>query len=55
MQIAEILDVLMFVSVCGLLLFGFPVAFTLAGTALIWALIGWSLGVFCPRASTATR
>ena len=46
MQIAEILDVLMFVSVCGLLLFGFPVAFTLAGTALIWALIGWSLGVF---------
>ncbi len=46
MQIAEILDVLMFVSVCGLLLFGFPVAFTLAGTALIWALIGWGLGVF---------
>jgi TRAP-type mannitol/chloroaromatic compound transport system permease large subunit len=46
MQIAEILDVLMFVSVCGLLLFGFPVAFTLAGTALIFALIGWALGVF---------
>jgi tripartite ATP-independent transporter DctM subunit len=46
MQIAEILDVLMFVSVCGLLLFGFPVAFTLAGTALIFALIGWGLGVF---------
>ncbi|MBK1668902.1 tripartite transporter [Rhodovibrio sodomensis] len=46
MQIAEILDVLMFVSVCGLLLFGFPVAFTLAGTAMIWALVGWSFGVF---------
>jgi TRAP-type mannitol/chloroaromatic compound transport system permease large subunit len=46
MQIAEILDVLMFVSVCGLLLLGFPVAFTLAGTALIFALLGWSLGVF---------
>ena len=46
MPVQEILDVLMFVVVCGFLLAGFPVAFTLAGTALIFALIGWALGVF---------
>lgn len=36
----------MFVAVCGLLLLGFPVAFTLAGTATIFALIGYGVGVF---------
>ena len=30
----------LFGSVCVLLLFGFPVAFTLAGTALLFAAIG---------------
>jgi tripartite ATP-independent transporter DctM subunit len=44
--LAESLDLLMFVALCGLILLGFPVAFTLAGTALIFAGIGWSLGVF---------
>jgi TRAP-type mannitol/chloroaromatic compound transport system permease large subunit len=44
--LAEALDLLMFVALCGLILLGFPVAFTLAGTALIFAGIGWSLGVF---------
>ncbi|MFC1672797.1 TRAP transporter large permease subunit [Pseudomonadota bacterium] len=42
----EILDILMFVSVCVLLLGGYPVAFTLAGVGLAFATIGWSLGVF---------
>jgi tripartite ATP-independent transporter DctM subunit len=46
--LAEGLDLLMFVALCGLILLGFPVAFTLAGTALIFAGIGWSLGVFDP-------
>jgi tripartite ATP-independent transporter DctM subunit len=46
--LAEILDLLMFVALCGLILLGFPVAFTLAGTALIFAGIGWSLGAFDP-------
>jgi TRAP-type mannitol/chloroaromatic compound transport system permease large subunit len=46
--LAEVLDLLMFVGLCGLILLGFPVAFTLAGTALIFAGIGWSLGVFDP-------
>ena len=38
----------MFLALCGLILIGFPVAFTLAGTALIFAGIGWALGVFDP-------
>jgi len=46
MALQEIFDILMFVTVCGFLLAGFPVAFTLAGTALIWALIGLAAGVF---------
>ena len=46
MAVAEILDLLMFVTVCLVLLAGFPVAFTLAGTALAFALLGYSLDVF---------
>jgi tripartite ATP-independent transporter DctM subunit len=46
--LGESLDLLMFVALCGLILLGFPVAFTLAGTALMFAGIGWSLGVFDP-------
>ncbi|HFE36865.1 MAG TPA: TRAP transporter large permease subunit [Gammaproteobacteria bacterium] len=36
----------MFASVCLILLAGFPVAFSLAGTALIFALLGYQLEVF---------
>ena len=46
--LGESLDLLMFVALCGLILLGFPVAFTLAGTALMFAGIGRSLGVFDP-------
>lgn len=46
--IGEILAVLMFLGVIGTLLLGFPVSFSLAGTSLIFALVGWSLGVFDP-------
>jgi tripartite ATP-independent transporter DctM subunit len=42
------LDLLMFIALCGFILLGFPVSFTLAGTALIFALIGMSLSVFDP-------
>ncbi len=41
-----ILCLAMFALTCGLLMAGFPVAFTLAGTALGFALIGSALGVF---------
>jgi len=40
------LDVLMVLTLCGLLLAGFPAAFTLAGVALAFALIGFSMNVF---------
>lgn len=42
----EILAIVMFVTVCIVLLAGFPVAFTLAGTGLAFATLGWVLGVF---------
>ncbi|MDM7971068.1 MAG: TRAP transporter large permease subunit [Paracoccaceae bacterium] len=46
--IGEILAGLMFFGVIGMLMLGFPVAFTLGGTSLIFALIGMQYGVFDP-------
>ena len=43
---AEYIPLLMFAAVCGLLLLGYPVAFTLAGTALVFAAIGSATGHF---------
>ena len=40
------LDLLMFAAACLVLLMGFPVAFTLAGVALAFGLIGQSLDMF---------
>lgn len=42
----EILAIIMFVTTLLFLLFGFPVAFTLAGSALIFAFIGDLLDIF---------
>ncbi|NBB71144.1 MAG: TRAP transporter large permease subunit [Alphaproteobacteria bacterium] len=39
----------MFAAACGVLLLGFPVAFSLAGTALAFALIGDAVGIFDMR------
>ncbi|AWB34516.1 TRAP transporter large permease [Orrella marina] len=44
--IGEILSGLMFFGVIGMLMLGFPVAFTLAGTSLIFAIVGYWFGVF---------
>lgn len=44
--LGEILSIVMFAVACGVLLLGFPVAFTLGGTALIFAAIGTGLDVF---------
>lgn len=44
---------LMFASVCGVLLLGYPVAFSLAGTALAFAGIGVLTGSFEPAILTA--
>ncbi|WP_439106504.1 TRAP transporter large permease [Congregibacter sp.] len=38
----------MFAAVCGLLMLGYPVAFTLAGTALLFAAVGTIAGGFDP-------
>jgi len=46
MPINEILSIIMFFTVCLFLLGGFPVAFTLAGTGLLFATVGWALGAF---------
>ncbi|ABS64487.1 TRAP dicarboxylate transporter, DctM subunit [Parvibaculum lavamentivorans DS-1] len=46
MDLRESLDVLMFIAVCAVLLTGFPVAFTLAGVALVFGLLGMAFGVF---------
>jgi len=39
---------LLVLGLCGGLLLGYPVAFTLAGVALLFAGLGWMLGVFDP-------
>jgi tripartite ATP-independent transporter DctM subunit len=46
MIVTEILVVVMFLGVCGFLMFGFPVAFTLGGSALIFAGIATLAGHF---------
>ena len=43
---AEVLALVMFAATCGILLLGFPVAFSLAGSALIFAVIGALTGTF---------
>ena len=43
---SEYLALIMFLSVCLILLSGYPVAFSLAGTALLFAFIGSSTGNF---------
>ncbi|MFN0024389.1 MAG: TRAP transporter large permease subunit [Parvularculaceae bacterium] len=40
------LDIAMIVTLCVLILAGYPVAFSLAGTALLFAFLGLSFGVF---------
>ena len=42
----EFIPLIMFVVVCGVLMLGYPVAFTLSGVALMFALIGTLTGQF---------
>ncbi len=46
MELAEILCILMFCAVMAAIMIGFPVAFTLAGSALAFAVIGVGFDVF---------
>ncbi len=43
-----VLDILMFATLIVAILCGYPVAFTLAGVALVFAVIGLAFGVFSP-------
>lgn len=45
----EIICILMFVSTISLLMFGFPVALTLAGSSLIWASVGFLFDFIDPN------
>ena len=42
----ELIPIIMFVVICFVLILGFPVALSLAGTALLFAFVGIQLGVF---------
>jgi len=44
--VGEILSILLFAGIVGTLMLGFPVAFTLGGTSLIFAFVGHSFGAF---------
>ncbi|EXJ12087.1 MULTISPECIES: TRAP transporter large permease [Nitrincola] len=44
--LGEMLSLLMFFTIIGVLMMGFPVAFSLAGTSVIFATLGHMLGVF---------
>lgn len=43
---SEYLDVLMFAALIAAILLGYPVSFTLTGIAVVFAGLGWALGVF---------
>ena len=43
---AEFMAILLFISICVVLMAGFPVAFTLAGVSLLFAGVGVAIGVF---------
>ncbi len=45
----ELIPLILFLAICLLLMLGFPVAFTLAGTALVFAAFGIIGGVFDPN------
>ncbi|MGQ9424761.1 TRAP transporter large permease [Gilvimarinus sp. F26214L] len=45
----ELIPLLLFFCVCGFLMFGYPVAFTLGGTALLFAGLGIITGTFHPN------
>ncbi len=40
------LDLLMFAALCGGILLGYPVVFTLAGIGIAFGVLGWAVGIF---------
>ena len=48
-MLIELIPLLMFAAICVFLMFGYPVAFTLAGVALAFAGMGIIGGIFEPN------
>ena len=48
-MLIELIPLLMFVAICIFLLFGYPVALTLGGGALLFAALGIAGGIFDPN------
>jgi tripartite ATP-independent transporter DctM subunit len=46
LSVGDVLSILFFLSICFVVLIGYPIAFSLAGTSLIFAVIGHLCGVF---------
>tara|TARA_R110002072_G_scaffold1162_2_gene9625 strand:- start:6114 stop:7499 length:1386 start_codon:yes stop_codon:yes gene_type:complete len=46
MPLNEILSLLLLFTICCTMMMGFPVAFSLGGTAVLFAFLGWSLDCF---------
>lgn len=46
MPVNEIFALVLLVAVCGTMMLGFPVAFTLAGVSVLFALVGWAFDIF---------
>lgn len=46
LRVVELIPLLMFACVCAVLMFGYPVAFSLGGTALLFAGVGTLAGTF---------
>jgi len=42
---SQYLDLVMFAALMGAILLGFPVSFSIAGVAIVFAYLGWALGV----------
>ncbi|AKI01633.1 TRAP-type mannitol/chloroaromatic compound transport system, large permease component [Hoeflea sp. IMCC20628] len=42
---SQYLDLIMFAALMGAILLGFPVSFSIAGVAVVFAYLGWALGV----------
>jgi len=53
MDLAAVFSILLLVTVCGFLLLGYPVAFTLAGVAILFAIVGSWFDVFSLKFYTA--
>ena len=51
--VGEVLSIMMFFGIIGVLMLGYPVAFSLAGVSLFFAGIGYLLGVFDPSNLTS--